>query len=116
MSVGQIVIAERCHWCSRQVNPREVLRLLTGQCMCPRCHEWHLHALDVLSGAVPNGCQMCGVSTRTLNDLDNSPTIRMYVIPIDGIYAIACLTCKEGYVRKRAELYKGTAFGKELNL
>lgn len=84
--------------------------------MCLRCHAWHYHALNVLAGATPNGCQLCGASLETLNDLHNQPTTRMYVIPIDGLYAVACSSCKESYCRKRADLYKGTAFGKELKL
>lgn len=49
----------------------------------------------------------------TLNDLSVGPTSRMYVIPIDGIYAVACATCKAEYCLKRADLYRGTAFGQE---
>jgi hypothetical protein len=111
-----VVMAERCHWCSRQVGPSDLINISTGQRMCPRCHEWHAHALDVLAGTVPKGCQICEIPTETLNNSHNLPTTRMYVINIDGIYAVVCATCKEEYVRKRADLYAGTAFGKELNL
>lgn len=117
MTSGAIILAERCNWCSRQVSPSDLTKLSTGQAMCTRCREWHLHALQVLSGeATPQGCQHCGLSLATLNDLTNSPTTRMYVVPMDGLYALLCATCKEEYCRKRADLYKGTRFGEELKL
>lgn len=84
--------------------------------MCRRCHEWHGHALAVLAGAMPRGCQECGLSLEQLNDLDVSAITRMYVVPMDGIYAVLCLPCKEAYCAKRGDLYRGTEFGTRLKL
>ena len=85
--------------------------------MCLRCFEWHNRALDLLSnGTLPPGCQLCETPMKVLNALSVGPTTRMYVIPIDGIYAIACANCKDGYTRQRADLYKNTAYGQELKL
>ena len=81
--------------------------------MCRGCLEWHGHALQILAGAMPRGCQECGVSTRQLYDLTAGPTIRMYVVPKDGIYQVLCTTCKDAYCAKRADLYRGTKFGHE---
>lgn len=85
--------------------------------MCRRCYEWHRHALEVLAGRVePLGCQFCGLRLADLNALSNGPTTRMYMVPVDGIYAVACFVCKEDYCRKRADLYHGTAYGQEIKV
>ncbi len=108
------VVKERCNWCSRQLPPSDLGKFASGQKMCGRCHEWHGHALAVLGGAVPRGCQQCGLSMRDLDALTGGATTRMYVVPMDGIYAVLCLACKEAYCRKRADLYENTKFGEEL--
>lgn len=140
--MSQIIFAARCNWCSRFSNPSDLLPFPSGQQMCRRCFEWHYHALGILSGDTPRGCQECGLTMAQLNVLSLPPTtrmygaeaygaeaygakaygakangaLRMYVVPKDGIYAVLCLTCKEDYCRKRADLYRGTAFGQELKL
>jgi hypothetical protein len=111
-----VVIAGRCNWCSRQVSPADLFNLSTGQAMCWRCHDWHGHALAILGGAMPRGCQFCGLTLEDLNALTGGTTTRMYVVPVDGIYTVACLTCKEDYCRKRADLYRGTKFGQDMKL
>jgi hypothetical protein len=109
-------MAGRCNWCSRQRAPSELLPLSTGQSMCRQCFEWHNHALAILSGAVPRGCQQCGTTMRDLNALATGATVRMYVVPIDGVYGVLCAVCKDTYCRKRADLYKDTQFGQRLKL
>jgi len=84
--------------------------------MCLRCHEWHGHALAVLAGAVPRGCQECGLSLEALNAITPGATTRMYVVPKDGVYQVLCATCKDAYCAKRADLYRGTPFGSERKL
>lgn len=108
-----VIVAARCHWCSRQVSPYDLFNLSTGQAMCLGCHEWHGYALDVLAGGVPRGCQECGLTLDQLNALTDAPTTRMYVVPKDGVYQVVCATCKDAYCAKRADLYKGTEFGHE---
>jgi hypothetical protein len=108
------VMRERCNWCSRQLPPSDLGKFSTGQAMCAKCHEWHGHALAVLSGALPRGCQECGISLDDLNALTGGATTRMYVVPKDGIYQVLCLTCKDAYCRKRLDLYQNTKFGQHL--
>ena len=109
-------IMARCHWCSRWQLPGDLLRLSTGQPMCFRCHEWHGHALQVLGGALPRGCQECRMSLEDLATLTGDPAMRMFVVPKDGIYQVLCAPCKDAYCRKRQDLYKNTKFGQELKL
>jgi hypothetical protein len=91
------------------------MALSSNQLLCDRCFEWNGHALRCFAdGTPPPGCQLCERPFAQLQGLANTPTTRMYMIPIDGIYAVACATCKEAYTRKRADLYTGTAYGKEL--
>jgi len=37
----------------------------------------------------------------------------MYVVPKDGIYQMLCSACSRPYVSKRADLYRGTEFGRK---
>lgn len=116
MSV-QVIMALRCHWCSQQYPPTHLMAFSSNQLMCRQCYEKHQAALRLLAGqAMPEGCHLCGVPLAVLNGLSNGPTTRMYVINIDQAYAVACGVCKDDYMRKRADLVRGTAYGKELNL
>jgi hypothetical protein len=111
-----IIMAGRCNWCSRPVSPHDLFNFSTGQAMCQRCHEWHGHALGVLAGEMPRGCQECGLTREQLNAFETGPTTRMYVVMKDGIYQVLCMTCKNVYCAKRADLYRGTEFGARLKL
>lgn len=113
----QIIIALRCHWCSKQYPPTELMALSSNQLMCRNCFGHHLVALDVLAKKIiPTECHLCHTPLSVLNDLEPGPTTRMYVINIDHAYAVACGTCKDKYMRKRADLIKGTAYGEELKV
>jgi len=114
---SQIVMAVRCNWCSHHKPPTRIMRLSTGQHMCDYCYEHHLHASDVLvDSEVLKGCVLCGLTFAQMRDLEIGPTFRMYVIPIDGIYALACRHCKDEYTRKRADIFKGTQYGEEMKI
>jgi hypothetical protein len=84
--------------------------------MCARCLEWHLHALALLSGDIPPGCQECGLTFRVLQRAAGDADVRLYVVPRDGIYQVLCRRCCDLYVRSRRDLYKGTEFGFQQNL
>lgn len=102
----------RCRYCSKQRAPEEMLPM--G--MCARCLEWHLHALDLLAGKIPPGCQECGLSVRVMERSAGDADISLYVVPRDGIYQVLCRRCCDIYVRSRRDLYKGTQFGSQQNL
>ena len=114
--MAQVVMALRCNWCSQPKHPTRLMHLSSGQLMCDHCYERHMQMAEVLANDIPKGCKLCGLSLEALNNLAGRATTRMYVIPIDGIYAAACATCKDIYCAKRADLYKGTAFGQEMKL
>lgn len=85
--------------------------------MCQHCFEWHNRALDLLAnGVLPPGCQLCETPLAVLTERALGPATKLYVVPIDGIYAVACATCMGGYTHKRADLYRHTAYGQELKL
>jgi hypothetical protein len=107
---GQVNIAARCNWCSHWKPESDVHRLSTNQVICGYCLEWHLHALDVMGGNMPNGCQECG------ERFEHAPEIHVYVVQKDGIYQVLCSRCVTPYTRKRGDIYKGTQYGKSLNL
>ncbi|HTB10950.1 MAG TPA: hypothetical protein VK752_05240 [Bryobacteraceae bacterium] len=102
----------RCRYCSKQRPPEEMLPM--G--MCARCLEWHMHALDLLAGKIPPGCQECGLSFSVLERAAADADVRLYVVPRDGIYQVLCRRCCDVYVRSRRDLYKGTPFGFQQNL
>lgn len=90
--------------------------MLAGIGMCVRCLEWHSHALDLLAGGIPPGCQECEVSFDDMRRSAADADIRMYVVPRDGIYQVLCRRCCDRYVRSRRDLYKGTQFGSDQKL
>ena len=91
--------------------------MTTGQKICDLCMEWHLHAIEFLGGAVPRGCQECGISFETMRECLQNAEVRMYVVPKDGIYQLLCVSCVEKYMPKKRDLYAGTWFGdKVLNI
>jgi hypothetical protein len=110
-----IVIASRCHYCSKQLSPEDMHTFMSGQNWCRSCFTWHLHAVEVLHGAFPKGCQECGLLLDDLKKLSpaHEISVRMFVVPKDGIYQLLCRTCKDTYCMKRADLYKGTQFAAE---
>lgn len=111
------VIGVRCHYCSRHLPRWRVHQLTRAQVICDYCLDWHNHAIEFLAGeSAPRGCQECGASWATLRDRTIGAEVRMYVVPKDGVYQILCPECVAPYLPKRADLYKGTAFGEALKV
>ena len=108
------LVTIQCHWCSKFRPEFRVHKLASNQVICDYCLAWHMHALEVLGGAVPEGCQECGSTLREMRDAD--PLLiaaRFYVVPKDGIHQVLCAACKDVYTAKRADLYRGTQFGRQ---
>jgi len=110
---GLVSIAVRCNWCSKQKPWHEVHRLSTNQVICDRCLDWHFHALDVMGGNMPNGCQICGHAWETMQECAGE-RIHVYIVQKDGIYQVLCATCVTPYTGKRSDLYRGTEYGQSL--
>jgi hypothetical protein len=111
-----VIAALRCNYCSRQLPPHRVHAFGTAdkpaQTLCDDCIDWHLRAIDLLAGrGIPPGCQQCGDSKEILAEKSPTVEIRLYCVPSDGIYQVLCSRCVLPYVRQRADLYRGTAFG-----
>jgi hypothetical protein len=105
----------RCHFCSRQKREWEVHQLgdaaRSTQVICADCLEWHQTALEFLAGRAKPGCQCCMATWDFLRDRSPGVEIRFYVVPRDGILQLLCDSCIGPYTAKRADLYRGTAFG-----
>lgn len=119
-AIGSVIapgafIAERCHYCSRQL-PAWRTHQLTGhaQRICDDCLDWHNKAIAVLAGEGVCGCQACGASWDFLRNSQIGVEVRLYVVPRDGIYQVLCATCIRKYLPMRADLYGGTRFGAEV--
>jgi hypothetical protein len=104
----------RCSYCSH-FRPRfRIHALASGQAICDYCLDWHNHATEFLGGSTtPRDCQACGLTWETLRDSTAGVEVRMWVVMKDGIYQLLCKGCVAPYVVKRADLYKGTQFGRE---
>jgi len=113
LSLALFTETHRCNWCSRE-RPRHRVHQLRGHSgiICEYCLEWHLHALDFLGGALPNGCQGCDATRAELAERHPlEMAVRMYVVPKDGILQMLCGDCAGPYIGKRSDLYRGTQFG-----
>jgi len=112
------VVPVKCHYCSKTRPAWRTHKLTDAQTICDYCLDWHNKAIDFLGGKGMPGCQACGASWDFLRDSAiGVESVRMYVVPKDGIYQLLCATCVRPYVSKRADLYGGTRFGAEaLNL
>ncbi len=110
------VMRVRCHYCSHFRSGHEVIYSPGGVVMCWHCYEWHGHALDVLAGNPPPGCQECGLMFEELAARTPDGDCKMYVHPRDGLYAVLCKQCSDAYVLRRVDLYGPTQFGHKLNL
>ena len=108
----------RCNHCSRELPAHRVHRLKSNQVVCDYCLVKHFHALEVLGGAVPHGCQECHRTWEEIRSRNPLELVegRVYVVPKDGILQMLCESCITPYTAKRADLYGGTQYGKELNL
>lgn len=110
----RIVFGEKCPYCSKFRPHSEIQKMGTGGAkICFRCLEWHRNAIKVLAGAPPPGCQECGVTFADLKAFDRAGNLRMYLHVKDGIYQILCTTCSDVYERKRADLFRETAYGQQ---
>ena len=113
------VVKVRCHYCSKEYPAWRTHQLSThAQRICDHCIDWHYKAIEFLAGRAMPGCQACGATWEFLRDSAlNVETVRMFVLPKDGVYQILCPECLPAYVSKRTDLYRGTRFGAEaLNL
>lgn len=108
----------RCRLCSKWRHPFEMCGSSMRGHTCLDCLRWHFHALDVLGGSTPTGCQVCGATADSLKQVqaNGDITIRLFCHPKDGIYQLLCTQCSEPYARKRKDIYGDTAYAKEINL
>jgi len=113
---GIITDQVTCRFCSKQVPRTQLVGTPQRGFACQRCVEWHFHALGVLGGEVPKGCQCCNKPWDALKEESNGVEVRMYAVPKDGIYQLLCAQCKDAYVQKRRDLYGKTEYGADLKL
>jgi hypothetical protein len=110
----QRVLFDRCNYCSRELPRFRLHQVTQAQTVCDDCLDWHFHALEVLAGAPPAGCQGCYLSWQELSDRTPGVQVRMYVMPRDGIMQLLCTKCAREYLPARKDLFKGTQFGTEV--
>lgn len=116
VQVAHAIIGVRCNYCSKFYPAWRTHKLTDAQTICDYCLEWHNNALAVLAGGVPKGCQACETPWEVLSDSTPGGSVRMYVLPKDGILQLLCAGCVKPYTMTRADLFKGTAFGADLRI
>ena len=105
-----ILITVRCRFCSKPRNPKEFIGGPTVG-FCLDCLTWHEHALKVLAGEVPKGCQECGATMLQVAERTPGGDVPMRMHVKDGIYQLLCVPCSDVYERKRMDLYGDTPYG-----
>lgn len=108
------VILLQCHYCPRQVHPREVVNIGDDALMCWTC--WEKHKIAVESFHPPHECAECQRTFAQIAADTIGNQVRMYPHWKDGLYQILCVACDEIYVQKRKDLYRKTEFGWERKL
>lgn len=116
MSAAPIIIAAKCPSCSRFVLPSEIMTFGPHVRMCRGCYEKNRKDIVIVSQqSPPKECAECHASFESLPDVGG--VVSMVLVPKDGTLQIVCQPCADRYLPKRADLFKGTAFGrKALNL
>lgn len=72
-----------------------------------------MHALAVMGGAMPTGCQECGAGWEQAL---GGEQMHVHIVAKDGIYQVLCSKCVTPYTQKRGDIYAGTEYGKSINL
>jgi tRNA G26 N,N-dimethylase Trm1 len=106
-----ITVGERCPYCQKFRNPREILWQPGGVRICVECEQRHIQAVEALSTMEYHGvCTECGKGPASE---ENRELVVHYE---NGKYRIMCLPCDLAYVPKRLDLYGGTQFARERGL
>jgi hypothetical protein len=105
----QVVIAEKCPYCSRFVSPRDIIRH-QGFTICINCEARHNEAVDAIAAGrgFTGECAECGKKAIDCG--------AMAVHYEAGKYRVNCLDCDPAYVQKRRDLYAGTEFAHSIGL
>lgn len=113
-----ILIGERCPYCQKFRNPKDILHQPGGVRICLECEQRHLEALKSLQACNFLGqCSECGLDATELKAQHRcGPLGQMAVHYEGGKYRAMCLVCNSSYVPKRRELYGRTEFGNALKL
>jgi hypothetical protein len=110
-----VIIAERCHYCSKQRSPADIMRIVGTINMCRYCYAHHQECMKALSTAAPP--KTCHECTRDFKELPetvgNSGDVEMTLVAKDGVYQLLCATCAREYTLKRSDLYNVGQFGKD---
>jgi len=105
-----LLIGARCKHCGHTRSYGDVRGDQAEGYTCLNCLDWHNHALAVLAGAIPRGCQECGITFGQMSVL-HPGRAKFILLPKDGIYQILCEKCEAHYA-PRAGIYRGTLYEK----
>lgn len=105
-----IAVPIKCPRCQR-FSPAEEFVGAGHGFYCWRCYEKHMTMLAEFRGVTQcYECQVKVVGDRPGEQL----TCRL--VPKDGVYQLLCELCFDKWMRLVPEMFKGTPFGKAMNL
>ena len=109
---GQVIIGEKCPYCSKFRSPKDIIPMMGGAKICVDCERRNVEALEALSkGRFTGECSECGRSADALKAQHRcGPRGEMAIHFENGRYRAMCLVCDRSYVPKRLDLYGGTEF------
>lgn len=111
--MGQLIIfGEKCPYCSKFRNPRDVIHMMGGAKICTDCEQRHIEALAAISTGIFTGeCSECGLSADELKAQHKCGANGALAVHFEnGRYRAMCLVCDRSYVPKRLDLYGETEF------
>jgi hypothetical protein len=103
-----LLIGARCKLCFKTRSFGECRGDENEGYTCLTCLDWHYHALKILAGEMPRGCQVCGLTFGELQRR-SLESVRMVVVPKDGIYQVLCKLCEAKYA-PRSGFFRGTLY------
>lgn len=105
-----ISIPEKCKRCQKFSPAAEFVGAGHGR-YCWSCYEKHLAVIATIQGKT----ECCDCQVKLIGD---RPGVKLAcrLVPKDGVYQLLCEPCFQRWVLLTPAMFRGTPFGKAMNL
>lgn len=106
------VLRVQCHYCGKQVHPREAYVIGESAVQCAKCRE--KHNVYIANFEAPKECNHCHRKREAIAAASPEWGFRMVLHwdPSGNVYLWLCKPCSDKYVTEQnRQLYRDTRFG-----